>query len=74
MPEYVYPKGKVAVDAPAVPARSVLNVYKGKDKQWYWRAKARNGQILAQSEGYTRRASCVRGAQRAYPDLAIVPA
>jgi hypothetical protein len=56
------------------PSPNILNIFKGADKQWYWRAKARNGQIIAQSEGYTRRASAVRGAKRAYPDVVIIPA
>ena len=29
------------------------------DKMWYWHLKGRNGEIIAQSEGYTREASCV---------------
>jgi uncharacterized protein YegP (UPF0339 family) len=32
-------------------------------KQWYFRIKARNGQKLAQSEGYYNRADCRQTAQ-----------
>jgi uncharacterized protein YegP (UPF0339 family) len=31
---------------------------------WYFRIKAGNGQIVAASEGYTRKADAVRGAKR----------
>jgi hypothetical protein len=30
------------------------------DPNWYWRAKGKNGQKSAQSEGYTRRGDAVR--------------
>ena len=32
----------------------------GKGNPWYWRARASNGQITAQSEGYSRKASVKR--------------
>jgi uncharacterized protein len=28
-------------------------VFQGKDDQWYWTLKAKNGERVAQSEGYT---------------------
>jgi uncharacterized protein YegP (UPF0339 family) len=31
------------------------------DGSWRWRLKARNGEILAQSEGYTRKEDAERG-------------
>lgn len=37
--------------------------YQGKDKQWYWRLKARNGQVVAQGEGYTQRRAVLQGIQ-----------
>ena len=30
-------------------------------KQWYWHLKARNGQIICQSEGYKSKAGCLNG-------------
>lgn len=30
----------------------MFEVFKGKDDQYYWRLKAANGEIVAQSEGY----------------------
>lgn len=39
-----------------------IEFFKGKDKQWYWRAVAKNGQVVAiGGEGYTRRNTCKRG-------------
>ena len=39
----------------------VFEVYKGRGKQPYrWRARSSNGQITAQSEGYSRKASAKR--------------
>lgn len=35
--------------------------YQGKDKQWYWRLKSRNGQVVAQGEGYARRLGVLQG-------------
>jgi uncharacterized protein YegP (UPF0339 family) len=32
-------------------------------KQWYFRVKARNGETIAQSEGYRNRADCRQTAQ-----------
>lgn len=38
----------------------IFSVKLGKDgfTQWYFHIKSANGQIIAQSEGYKRRASC----------------
>lgn len=42
-----------------------IEFFKGKDKQWYWRAVAKNGQVVAVGgEGYTRRNTCKRGYDR----------
>jgi uncharacterized protein len=30
--------------------------FKAKNDQWYWRLKAANGEIIAQSEGYINKA------------------
>lgn len=36
------------------------HIFKGTNGQWYWHIKGRNGEIVCQSEGYTRRASAKR--------------
>jgi len=36
-----------------------IEVFQGKDNQWYWRLKSVNGQILLASEGYTRKEAAV---------------
>jgi len=41
-----------------------IEVFRGKDGQWYFRVKAGNGQIVAQSEGYTRKYDAKKGAIR----------
>ena len=41
-----------------------IRVFQGNDGQWYWSLKARNGQVMAQSEGYTRRQGAMRAAER----------
>lgn len=40
-----------------------INVFVGKDDQWYWNVKARNGRVVAQSEGYQTKQGAIKGAQ-----------
>ncbi len=44
-------------------------IFKGEDKQWYWRLVGKNGETVASSEGYTRRANAIKAAKR-MPELA----
>jgi len=37
-----------------------IELFKDKDKQWRFRLLARNHKIIAQSEGYKRKASAVK--------------
>lgn len=37
------------------------DVFQGQDEQWYFRVKAANGQIVAQSEGYVSESNAKRG-------------
>lgn len=39
-----------------------LEIFKDKRGQWRWRVKARNGEIVAASEGYATKGNAVRGA------------
>jgi uncharacterized protein YegP (UPF0339 family) len=39
--------------------------FQGRDGQWYFHLRAANGEIVAQSEGYTRRADAYRGVEAA---------
>lgn len=41
-----------------------ITVFQGRDGQWYWNLKARNGQVMAQSEGYTVKGNADRAATR----------
>ena len=38
-----------------------FEVFKDKAGQWRFRLKAKNGRILCQSEGYTRKENCLNG-------------
>ena len=38
-----------------------FTVFKGRDGQYYWNFKARNGEKLCHSEGYTQKHSALEG-------------
>lgn len=44
-------------------------IFKGSDKQWYWRLVGANGETVCSSEGYTRLSSAIKACQR-MPELA----
>lgn len=48
-----------------------IEVYTGKDGQWYWRARAANGEIVAEGEGYTRQDDARKGAGEVFPGIPI---
>ena len=48
-----------------------VELFKGRNGRWYFRHVARNGEKIAQSQGYTRKGSARRGALRAVPGAAI---
>lgn len=50
------------------PAVTVLEVFQDKQALWRFRAKAKNHEIIAQGEGYTRKWSAARGGLRAFPN------
>lgn len=41
--------------------RRRIELFEGKDKQWYWRLLGGNGEKMAQSEGYTRKSGAIQG-------------
>jgi uncharacterized protein YegP (UPF0339 family) len=41
-----------------------IEVFEGADGRFYWRMKAANHEVVAQSEAYTRRWSAKRAARR----------
>lgn len=49
-----------------------VEVFKGAHKQWYWRIVHRNKNILATSEGYTRKASAMTVARRVAGQMTLV--
>lgn len=49
-----------------------VEIFVGKDGQFYVRTKARNRQVGTVSEGYRRKSSAVRAARRWFPRLPIV--
>lgn len=40
-----------------------------RNKQWYWHYVAGNGEVMAQGEGYTRKASCKKAITRFREDV-----
>lgn len=46
---------------------SIVEIFQGEDSQWYWRAKAKNGEIVATSEGYSSRYNVLRAANATWP-------
>lgn len=48
-----------------------IEVFEGADGRFYWRLKAANHEIIAQSQGYTRRWSAKRAAHRLGVDAEI---
>lgn len=49
-----------------------IELFRGVNRQWFWRISHRNRNILATSEGYTRRASAARAAERLAAALRFV--
>jgi uncharacterized protein YegP (UPF0339 family) len=54
---------KSATNVSARSTGAKFQVFKGLDGQYYFHLRARNGEILLQSEAYTRRASAVSGTE-----------
>jgi hypothetical protein len=48
---------------------TTVEIFQGKDGNWYFRTKARNRQVGDVSEGYRRKSSAVRGATRWHPGI-----
>ncbi len=42
-------------------ARPIFEIFKGNDRQHYWRLKAPNGEIIAASEGYSSKQMAEHG-------------
>jgi len=43
----------------------VLNIFEGKDKEWYWHLKSKNGKIIAVGgEGFVRKKNAVRSSEK----------
>jgi len=45
------------------PKKLTIQIYQSTDGQWRFRIRSRNGQIVAQSEGYVQRKSALKTAQ-----------
>lgn len=45
------------------PKKLKIEIYQSTDGQWRFRIRSRNGQIVAQSEGYQHRKSALKTAQ-----------
>lgn len=51
-----------------------VEVFEGRDGQWYWRAVAGNGEIVSASEGYVSKWNAKRGARRLFPRARLTDA
>ena len=50
-----------------------VELFQGRDSDWYWRRRAGNGQIVATGgEGYVHRVDCVAAAQRINGPLLLI--
>lgn len=48
-----------------------LEVFQGLDEQWYWHAKAGNGEIVAQGEGHPNHEGAKAAAEGAFPGVPV---
>jgi|SRR5215831_2580483 len=48
-----------------------VELYRGRDKLWYFRRVAANNEIVADSEGYQNRADAVKIAHKLFRDVAV---
>lgn len=56
---------------PGLTRKGTFEVFRGRNKQWYWRLRASNGRIVADGgESYVTRYGAKRGARR-FADLAF---
>lgn len=46
-------------------------IYQARDGAWRWKLVGRNGEQVAQGQGYTRKADALRGLRRANPTAAV---
>lgn len=57
----------------APPAQIIrVEVFRSANREWRFRAVARNGEIVAQSEGYWRRGAAEKTAGKVFPGIEIV--
>ena len=49
-----------------------LEVFQGKSKEWFWRALASNGEIVAVSEGYSRLESAREAGHKTFPGVEVI--
>lgn len=45
-----------------------FDIFKGRDSRYYWRLVGGNGEIVAQSEGYSTKSNAKRAAKR-FPEI-----
>ena len=47
----------------------IIEIYKGKDGQFYWRSRAKNGKIRCNGEGHPSKAKAIRAAKGTIDDF-----
>jgi uncharacterized protein YegP (UPF0339 family) len=48
-----------------------IELFEGNDGAWFWRAKAANGEIVAQSEGYYSKSDAKHAANATFPAVEV---
>lgn len=49
-----------------------IEIYRGKDRQYYWRRRALNGAITTTGESHRRKWNAKRAARKAFPNDPVV--
>jgi len=50
----------------------MIELFRGRDAQYYWRVRANNNQVLCVSEGYTTKQAAINGVNAAKSVFGIV--
>lgn len=65
------PKKEKPARKPTPLMKTFADVTKNARGEYRFHIKAANGEIISVGEGYTRKSSAIRGAQRAFPRVVI---
>jgi uncharacterized protein YegP (UPF0339 family) len=49
-----------------------IEVFQGENDQWYWRGKAKNGEIVATSEAYAQKFNALRAVDDTWKGIPVI--